>query len=221
MKVKHLYKCYELLVDAADRAFQKMTEDHGAQVRCELHCSDCCHAVFGLFLIEAFYLQQRFNQLPETVRAAALLRAQKADDEMAELKQRYQGRDPQMVAQAVGRERLRCPLLDDNLECILYPYRPITCRVYGIPTRIHGRAHVCGKGGFESGRAYPTFKLDEVNRELYLLSAKLMETRGRSDLEAASLLISVSEVIRTPIDIHKFPRASDANSPTVFLATSP
>ena len=65
------------------------------------------------------------------------------------------------------------------------------------------------------------FKLDEVNRELYLLSRKLLETTGRSDLEAASLLISVSEVIRTPIDIYNFPRASDASSATVFLSNSP
>jgi Fe-S-cluster containining protein len=128
---------------------------------------------------------------------------------------------PEAADSLLGSERIRCPLLNDELECILYAYRPITCRVYGIPTTIQGRARVCGQSGFETGRPYPTFKLDEINRELYLLSRKLLEAAGRSDLDSASLLLSVSEIIRKPLDIHKFPRASDASSPTVFLSNAP
>ncbi len=223
MKIKHLYKCYEYLVDAADRAFQKMEEEYGECVKCELHCTDCCHAVFGLFLIEAVYLQQHFRRLAVEERQAALLRAEQFDEDLQVLQKGIANANhtPEVATSILGSERIRCPLLDDQLECMLYAHRPITCRVYGIPTLIQGRAHVCVKSGFKSGRPYPTFKLDEINRELYLLSRKLLDTVGRSDLEAASLLLSVSEVIRTPIDIHNFPRASDASSPTVFLANSP
>ncbi|MGD8253150.1 MAG: YkgJ family cysteine cluster protein [Syntrophobacterales bacterium] len=223
MKTNHLYKCYDYLVDAADRAFLKIDEEYGECVKCELHCTDCCHAVFGLFLIEAVHLQQHFRELADEEKKKALLRAELFDEQLQTLQGKIAkaNHSPEAADSLWGRERIRCPLLNDESECILYPYRPITCRVYGIPTTIQGRAHVCGQSGFETGRPYPTFKLDEINRELYLLSGKLLEAAGRSDLDSASLLLSVSEIIRSPIDIHKFPRASDASSPTVFLSNSP
>jgi Fe-S-cluster containining protein len=200
-----------------------MEEQYGECVKCDLHCTDCCHAVFGLFLIEAVYLQQHFRRLTTEERQGALLRAEQFDQEFQELQQGIANSNhtAEETASWFGNERVRCPLLDDRSECILYPHRPITCRVYGVPTLIHGRACVCGISGFESGRPYPTFKLDEINHELYLLSGKLLETVGRRDPEAASLLVSVSEVIQTPIDIHNFPRASEASSPTVLLSNSP
>jgi hypothetical protein len=70
--------------------------------------------------------------------------------------------------------------------------------VYGIPTAIQGKAHVCGKAGFKSGKTYPIFDLDRAYQELYLLSGELLKEAGRSDPEKASLLISVSRVIKTP-----------------------
>jgi Fe-S-cluster containining protein len=193
---------YELLVDKADGFFQKVQQTHGACIKCEPHCSDCCHAVFGLFLIEAAYLKRHFDQLNGEEVKEALLRC--SDTERAlkrlEVKLKAHEADPQMGARILATEKIRCPLLDDNLECILYPHRPITCRVYGIPTKIHGKPHVCGRSGFEKGRSYPTFDLDGVYRDLFNLSRELLEGAGEKDLEKASLLISVSKAIRTPVD---------------------
>ena len=64
---------YELLVDKADGFFLKVQQTHGACVKCEPHCSDCCHAVFGLFLIEAAYLKRHFD-VTDNVCAYALTR---------------------------------------------------------------------------------------------------------------------------------------------------
>jgi hypothetical protein len=63
---------------------------------------------------------------------------------------------------------------------------------------IQGKAHACGNAGFKDGESYPSFNLDEVQRELYLLSRELLDRAGRKDLERASLLISVSKAIKTP-----------------------
>ena len=223
MKVNHLYKCYDYLVDAADRAFHRIEEEYGECVRCEIHCTDCCHAVFGLFLIEALHLQKHFHRLANKERKSALLRAEQFDQQLQALQEKIvkANHSPEAADSLLGSERIRCPLLSDELECILYPYRPITCRVYGIPSTIQGKARVCGQSGFQASRPYPTFKLDEINRELYLLSRKLLQEAGRSDLDSASLLLSVSEVIRNPLDIHKFPRASDASPPTVLGSNAP
>jgi Fe-S-cluster containining protein len=196
----HLFQRYELLVAKADQAFHEMQKDYGSYINCKLHCSDCCHAIFGLFLIEAAYLQQHFNRLPRKEKQAALLRGQRWDKEYRGLEERIKihAHDSQMVSYSLGRERIRCPLLTDHQECILYAFRPITCRVYGIPLVIQGKAHACGKAGFKSGDYYPSFNLDEIQRDLYLLSSRLLEGEGRKDLGSASLLISISKAIKTP-----------------------
>ncbi len=198
MNLTQLFRSYELLVDKADQAFHEMQQKYGKCIRCERHCSDCCHAVFGLFIIEAAYLKQNFDQLGKIETKMTLLRCNEADRALMQLEKMLQSYrdDPNMQAYAMARERIRCPLLDDNLDCILHSFRPITCRVYGIPTKIQGKARVCGKSGFKKGESYPAFDLDEVQRELYLLSGKLLA----GNAEKASLLISMSKAISTPFE---------------------
>ncbi|MDY6878642.1 MAG: YkgJ family cysteine cluster protein [Desulfatiglans sp.] len=199
MNPKYLFERYEHLVAGADNAFSKMRKDYSECIKCRPYCSDCCCAVFGLFLIEAVYLKRSFDELETNKRDAALSRAQNSDREIAELQKRLTAveDDPNKVSLALAKERIRCVLLDDSDECILYASRPITCRVYGIPTSIRGRSHVCGKSGFERHQVYPSFDLDAVYRELYGLSQDLLKAHGIANLEKAGLLLSVSKVIRT------------------------
>ncbi|MGD8226620.1 MAG: YkgJ family cysteine cluster protein [Desulfobacteraceae bacterium] len=198
----HLFRSYEYLVDKADAAFQRMEKEHGACIKCERHCADCCHAVFGLFLIEAAYLKQQFDQLGQEQIKAALLRCNKTEKDLKRLEkmlQTYED-DPNMQAYAMARGRVRCPLLDENEDCILYANRPITCRTYGIPTKIQGKARVCGKTEFRAGENYPVFDLDGIYNDLYVLSKELLESREKGDPEKASFLISVAKIISTPQD---------------------
>ena len=202
MDISYLFEPYEGLVTKADHAFQRMEGEFSECIKCDLHCSDCCHAVFGLFMIEAVFLKQDFDQLDEGERAEALKRGHEADKELEKLEKMLKEfeNDPQMRAYSMARARIRCPLLNDNNECILYPYRPITCRVYGIPTMIQGVPRVCGETGFKKDESYPTFNLGGVHKELYQLSIQLLENAGGKDPERASLLFSVSKVIKTPIE---------------------
>jgi Fe-S-cluster containining protein len=212
MSFSHFFERYELLAARADEAFHAMEQRYGECVRCELHCADCCYAVFGLFLIEALYVQHHFQRLSEELRREALVRAEEAEAELHRIQDELEpcGDNPRIGSQAMGKARIRCPLLDDRLECILYPCRPITCRVYGIPTLIRGRAHVCGKTRFTQGEVYPTFKLDVVERELHALSEELLRAAGDKEPEKASLLLSVPEAIKNPMNLHMFSRASEA-----------
>ncbi|MDY6971805.1 MAG: YkgJ family cysteine cluster protein [Thermodesulfobacteriota bacterium] len=201
MDFTYLFPPYDNLVSKADLAFQKIENEHPQCMKCKVRCSDCCHAVFGLFLIEAAFLKRDFDRLDEKVRREALLRSDRADRDLERLEKKLKtfDNDLQMKAYTLARERVRCPLLDDDNECILYPYRPITCRVYGIPTSIQGRARVCNKADFKKDEFYPTFDLDAAFRELYALSKELLKNMGGKDVERASLLISVSRAVRTPI----------------------
>lgn len=202
MNISQLIHSYEFLADKADAAFHRMEKEHGTCIKCERYCSDCCHAVFGLFLIEAAYLKQHFDQLDRKEIKEALLRCNDTERSLKrlEIKLQTNEEDAQMQAYILARERIRCPLLDEKKECILYPYRPITCRVYGIPTKIHGKARVCGKAGFKKSESYPAFDLDGVYRDLFNLSKELLESEEKGDPEKASLLISVSKAITTPLE---------------------
>jgi Fe-S-cluster containining protein len=202
MDFSYLFEPYDSIVSRADEAFQQVKEEFPECIRCEPHCADCCHAVFGLFLIEAAFLKRDFDQLDEEERRAALQRGRDADQALLKLEGTLRSfkDDPQMISYSLARARIRCPLLKEQNECVLYPYRPITCRVYGVPTRVRGMPRVCGKAGFKKGQDYPVFDLDGVHRELHQLSRELVERAGGKDPERASLLLSVSKVIKTPFE---------------------
>ncbi len=202
MNLTPLFRSYELLVDKAEAAFQAIGKEHSACIKCERHCADCCHAVFGLFLIEAVYIKKSFARLDGKAVQDILLRCNDMDRALRRMEIMLQKNadDPQMKAKILATEKIRCPLLDRNLDCVLYPFRPITCRVYGIPTKIQGKAHVCGKAGFHKGETYPVFDLDLVYKDLFLLSKELLDEAGIYYKDKASLLISMSKAIRTPVD---------------------
>jgi Fe-S-cluster containining protein len=201
-KANDLFRSYELLVDKAEASFRGMQKDHSSCIKCEPHCSDCCHAIFGLFLIEAGYLKEHLDELTNEEKRAALLRCEEAEKSLERLQKMLQAHegDPQMQAYIMSRERIPCPLLNENQDCILYSYRPITCRVYGIPTKVQGKARVCWKAEFKKDERYPVFDLDGVYRDLYLLSTELLKSAGKDDPEKASLLISVSKAITTSLE---------------------
>lgn len=198
--MERLLERYADLAARADSSFEKGAAHHRALIRCKQGCSDCCHAVFGLFPIEAAVVKERFDRLPRKERRAALQRASKSDRDLEKLQKSMKESADRSVmnVQRLARERLRCPLLNAEEACILYSHRPITCRVYGIPTLIQGRVRVCGISGFKKGESYPAFNLDAVYGELHRLSRDLMAEMGVGDLTKASLLYAVSRVIRGP-----------------------
>jgi len=202
MDFSYLFEPYDVLVRQADDAFQEVKTAFPECVVCRPGCADCCHAVFGLFLIEAAFLKRDFDQLDETDRKAALARGLEADKALEKLEAtlRTFKEDPQMLSYSLARARIRCPLLNDQDECVLYAYRPITCRVYGVPTMIRGVRRVCGKTAFKKEATYPVYDLDDAHRQLYQLSKELLEGAGGQDPDRASLLLSVSKVIRTPFE---------------------
>lgn len=202
MALDRLFQEYEFLAAAADNAFRKMQEDYHECVKCLRRCTDCCHAVFGLFLIECAFIKRHFDELDEAKKEEILIRAAKADQDLVQLQKKleYYTDDPHVQAYALSRERVRCPLLNDQEECDLYPFRPITCRAYGIPVAVHNEAHVCWKAGFERGKSYSTFNLDAVYERLYRLSKQLLDESGQSDTDRASYLISVSKALQTPFE---------------------
>ena len=195
---EHLFKEYEKLAARADQAFNAVQKEHEPCVKCEAGCSDCCHAVFGLFPIESMYLNHHFGDLNEAIKQQAFKQGEIADGELLDMQKQLEecGDDHAGMNRVMAQTRVRCPLLTDEHKCLIYDRRPVTCRVYGIPTRVGGQARACWKAGFESGKTYPVFDLDGVYRELYRLSGEALKLAGEEDPEKAGLLVSVSRAIK-------------------------
>ncbi|OGW46849.1 MAG: hypothetical protein A2Y66_04050 [Nitrospirae bacterium RBG_13_41_22] len=198
-----LFSKYAAIARKADYLFKTIQEKYPLSVRCRLHCCDCCHAIFGVFPIEAAYINYHFNRLERKLRRDVLRRAEKAEDEMLKAKDRLKvfEDNPKMKVFGLGKQRVRCPLLQDSEECVLYEKRPIICRIYGVPYSLKKEnkeiSYVCGFSGFEEKASYPTVKLDKLYQELTNLSQNLLTDAGYlNPVAKASLMLPLARILR-------------------------
>ena len=201
------FKKYEELVSKADDAFERVKQAYAECVKCKEKCADCCYALFDLTLIEALYINYKFNEkIKGSEKEAALLeRANRADRRVHKLKRKaYQdlqaGKSEDEILAGLAQERVRCPLLNEAELCDLYDNRPLTCRFYGIPTAIGGQGHTCGQSGFEKGEQYPTVNLDTVINQLQQISAELIRDLKSSYLKLSDMLVPLSMALLTTYD---------------------
>ena len=200
------FEQYEALVAKADAAFERVRADFPECVRCRKECADCCYAIFDLSLIEALYINHRFaEKITEAERETLLEKANRTDRQLARIKRdaaraAAEGQDEAAVLAHLAELRVRCPLLNDNGLCDLYDYRPITCRLYGIPTAIDGRGHTCGLSGFEPGQSYPTVYLDMIHARLQEISAGLLRDIRSRNIKLADLLVPLSMALLETYD---------------------
>ena len=57
-----VFLAYEKLVAQTDTLFGRVRDQFPAEVGCKAGCSDCCHAMFDLSLVEAMYINRKFNE---------------------------------------------------------------------------------------------------------------------------------------------------------------
>ncbi len=201
------FKEYEALAAAADAVFRKVRAQYAECVACHTGCADCCHALFDLTLVEAMYINRRFQErFPQEAHADLLEKANRADRKTYKLKRRaYKElrdgrRNEAQILREMAEHKVRCPLLNDRDLCDLYDFRPITCRFYGIPTAINGRAHTCGLSRFKPGEPYPTVHLEKIQKRLYDLSARLVADIGSRYPNLSEMLVPLSTALLTRYD---------------------
>ncbi|MDM8524467.1 YkgJ family cysteine cluster protein [Desulfococcaceae bacterium HSG8] len=200
------FKKYEELVTAADTVFKQVATEHQDCVKCRVGCSDCCYALFDLTLIEALYINRKFNQeFKEKERERLIEKANRSDRDIYKLKRKAykdleSGRKEDDILAEIAQQRIRCPLLNDEDACDLYEYRPITCRFYGIPTAIGGKGHTCGLSAFAQGQQYPTVNLDVIHKKLYEISEELVKEIRSKYARMSEMLVPVSMAMITNYD---------------------
>jgi len=205
--IEELFSEYAILARKADILFKTVQEKYPDSVRCRIRCCDCCHAVFGVFPIEAAYIHSHFSRLERKVRRDILRRAEKGEDEILKAKDTLKvfDEDPKMKVYGLGKQRVRCSFLGEKEECVFYETRPIICRIYGVPYSLRKEkkehAYVCSISGFEEKASYPTVKLDKIYSELCKLSEKLL-TEGKTlhPDRKANLMLPLSRILRMSFD---------------------
>lgn len=201
-----IFAKYEKLVASVDGVFQRVRGQCGEAVTCRPGCSDCCHAVFDLSLIEALYINHKFNQtLQGLERQAVLDRADQAERKQIKLakkafKRSESGVQAEDILEDVAKKRIRCPMLGADDTCVLYDIRPITCRLYGIPLAIAGQAHTCGMSGFEQGRPYPTVNMERIQDALVELSQEIVDSLNTKLKAMVTMHVPLATALMTNFD---------------------
>jgi Fe-S-cluster containining protein len=203
MDFEPFFKQYEQLVKQIDMVFEKVRTEYPDCVTCKEGCADCCHALFDLTLIEAIYINRKFlDTIPFEKQEELHERANKADRILAKIKREAQkdlqvGKSEETILEEMAAMRVKCPLLNEDNRCEMYEFRPITCRLYGIPTVIGSKAHGCALSGFEPGRSYPTVNMDQVHKRLYNISFNLAQQIRSRYPKLAEMLVPLSMAMLT------------------------
>ncbi len=135
-----IHAAYGALLKEVDRWFAGCLEHYPTEIACSRGCSDCCCSLFDITLLDAWHLKSGFDRLPERLREPALA---KSKARLAELSSHWPGfSEPYLLnlrpEEEWGRlmsdeDETPCPLLADDGVCLVYEYRPMTCRLHGLP----------------------------------------------------------------------------------------
>lgn len=210
MDFKEAFVKYEALVSMIDSIFDKVRAEYPKEVFCREKCCDCCYAIFDIPLIEAVYLNHKFKEKFQGAEKSRLVDlAAKVDRSLFKMKRDAQkavndGKEELEILAKMSQERVRCPLLGEDNLCRLYESRPITCRLYGIPTATAGASHICGRTNFKQGGKYPTVNMDTIYAQLQLISAEMVKAVQAENIKTCELLVPVSMAMITDFDAEFF-----------------
>lgn len=199
---EHFVK-YKAIVTMIDKIFERVKNEFPKEVFCREKCSDCCYAIFDVTIIEALYINHKFKeQFSGAEKQKIIDNASKTDRVLAKLKRNIQkelqqGKNEVELLAKMGKERVRCPLLGEDDLCIMYDSRPITCRIYGIPTSSSGMSHICGRTNFKEGKKYPTVNTDKIYSQLQLISAEMVKAIKSKNIKMHEMLIPISMALIT------------------------
>ncbi len=197
---------YEAVVAEVDAVFNKFENEMSDLVKCGKGCSDCCYALYDITLAEALYINKKFNEkFSGLERSTIVERAAQADRQIHKLKRKVfkatqEGTPASEILLEVSKARVRCPMLGDDDLCAIYENRPITCRLYGVPTSIGGKAHTCNLTGFKGGEKYPTVNMDIVIDKLIAIGKDMQKGIGSKFKDLGDMLVPLSMALVTVYD---------------------
>ncbi len=172
---------YEALVRKIEKELNIPEKSDKAKARCGNETRECCFDYFDLQLIEVIYLINKTNQtLTSETRLAVIETAVKISKKAKALRHSLCKNEDHgcsvkhALIDMYRKENILCPLNNDS-QCLLYPYRPIRCRLHGIPEDLINR--------------------QLINEMLFSLSSNVFYAFAGFFLENGALSFSLSETV--------------------------
>lgn len=141
--LRDLTAAYRRHLQQYDGWFAACMERFSDRIACTAGCAACCRALFDISLLDAALLQEGFEQLaPERqdqVRERARPILQRLQRRWPEFAHPYTlNHRPEEQWEIAEEDDTPCPFLDAQNRCLVYAYRPATCRLHGLPNVDHG-----------------------------------------------------------------------------------
>ncbi len=130
---------YLELLRSVDAWFDGCMEKNGDRIACRSGCSGCCRGLFDITLLDAFLLKTGFDRLGSELREEAQA---KARARLTSLRREWPDFAAPYILNAFPDEEWTdmpeddetpCPLLSAEGRCLVYDFRPMTCRLHGLP----------------------------------------------------------------------------------------
>jgi Fe-S-cluster containining protein len=168
------------LFEEMDSAYTRVARLYG--FRCDGCADNCCETrFFHHTLLEYLYVYAGFQALDEKARAAVIDKAGA---------RKFSGENP---------ARVMCPL-NESGRCLVYDYRPMICRLHGIPHELKrsGGTPALGPGCDEFEQQcgmspYISFDRTPLYRKMALLEKDLREGLGFEN----RLKMTIAEMIQS------------------------
>lgn len=131
---------YGALLGEVDAWFRLSLEQHPDLIACRNGCSECCRGLFDITLLDAFYLRRGFDKLPEPLKTEIVQAASERLEQLSLVDHAFV--EPWLLngipeadwdALMPEEDETPCLLLSETGGCLVYEYRPMTCRLNGIP----------------------------------------------------------------------------------------
>lgn len=140
MNIEDILVLYGQLLNSVDDWFGRCVSMAPQNIHCAKGCSSCCRGLFDITMLDACYLKHGFDFLEPQVKHMV---TKKAEARLAAVRELWPDFAPPFTLN--GREdsewdgimpdddETPCVLLDNRGQCLLYQYRPMTCRLHGLP----------------------------------------------------------------------------------------
>jgi len=138
--VQDIFERYGSLLREVDAWFARNLQAHSARITCHRGCSACCRGLFDITLLDALYLRHGFDQLASSVQHDV---REKSRARLEPISARWPEFKAPWLLNAIPEsewddimpddDETPCDLLSVNGTCLVYDYRPMTCRLNGIP----------------------------------------------------------------------------------------
>ena len=134
------------LLALVDAALERARASAGTHLVCQSGCTPCCFGPFAITQLDAWRLREGLRALAVTEPGRAAGVHERAAAAVARQAPAFGPGQEGVFATEAEEERFYetfasdpCPALDpDSGACTVYAWRPVACRTYGPPVRMHG-----------------------------------------------------------------------------------